>query len=105
MIYFFRQNIRCKGSMKINETIVNNSTQVISNTKMNQMLDKMKPGNAGKDGSKVWEFDKPEPWSKIILLNNAEYPYLFHIKINYFIVGFLLTIVAKISNKDFKSLV
>ena len=64
-----------------NETIVNNSTQVISNTKMNQMLDKMKPGNAGKDGSKVWEFDKPEPWSKIILLNNAEYPYLFHIKI------------------------
>ncbi len=31
---------------------------------------------------KVWEFDKPNPWTKVIYLEQDEYPYYFHIKIN-----------------------
>lgn len=31
---------------------------------------------------KVWEFDKPNPWSRIILNEQDEYPYNFHIKLN-----------------------
>lgn len=29
----------------------------------------------------VWEFDKPNPWSKVILYEQDEYPYHFHLKI------------------------
>ena len=31
---------------------------------------------------KVWEFDKPNPWSRIVLNEQDEYPYNFHIKLN-----------------------
>lgn len=30
---------------------------------------------------KVWEFDKPNPWTKVIYLEQDEYPYYFHIKL------------------------
>jgi hypothetical protein len=30
---------------------------------------------------KVWEFDEPNPWSKIVYNNQDEYPYYFHIKL------------------------
>ena len=29
----------------------------------------------------VWEFDKPNPWSKIVLNKNSDYPYEFYIKL------------------------
>ena len=29
----------------------------------------------------VWEFDKPNPWSKIVLNKKSEYPYEFYIKL------------------------
>jgi hypothetical protein len=71
-----------------NDAMVSSFAQsvITENANMKQLLNKSKskssnPGNSGKSEPKVWEFDKPEPWSKIILLNNAEYPYLFHIKI------------------------
>jgi len=34
-----------------------------------------------KPDHKVWEFDEPNPWSKIVYNNEEEYPYYFHIKL------------------------
>ncbi len=34
-----------------------------------------------KSEPKLWEFDKPNPWTKVILNDQDEYPYYFHIKI------------------------
>ena len=34
-----------------------------------------------KSEPKLWEFDKPNPWTKVILNDQDEYPYNFHIKI------------------------
>ncbi len=31
---------------------------------------------------KVWEFDRPNPWSKVVMNPTDEYPYYFHIKIS-----------------------
>lgn len=31
---------------------------------------------------KIWEFDRPNPWTKVILNDLDEYPYYFYIKIN-----------------------
>lgn len=31
---------------------------------------------------KAWEFDKPNPWTRVILIEQDEYPYYFHIKLN-----------------------
>ena len=31
--------------------------------------------------AEVWEFDKPNPWSKIVLNKKSEYPYEFYIKL------------------------
>jgi len=30
---------------------------------------------------KVWDFDKPNPWTRVILNDQDEYPYYFHIKL------------------------
>ena len=60
---------------------VQNSTPIISSQGIVMENTRIKQSEPGKAEPKVWEFDKPEPWSKIILLNNAEYPYLFHIRI------------------------
>ncbi len=35
-----------------------------------------------KSEPKLWEFDKPNPWTKVILNDQDEYPYYFHIKIS-----------------------
>lgn len=35
-----------------------------------------------KQEPKSWEFDKPNPWSRVILVEQDEYPYYFHIKMN-----------------------
>ena len=34
-----------------------------------------------KDAPDVWEFDKPNPWSKIVFNKNSDYPYEFYIKL------------------------
>ena len=31
---------------------------------------------------KVWEFDRPNPWTRVIYHDKDEYPYHFHFKIN-----------------------
>lgn len=31
---------------------------------------------------KIWEFDRPNPWTKVIFNETDEYPYYFHIKIS-----------------------
>lgn len=31
--------------------------------------------------NKVWEFDRPNPWSKITYDENSQFPYFFHIKL------------------------
>jgi hypothetical protein len=38
-------------------------------------------GFADTKNTNVWEFDKPNPWSKIVLNKTSDYPYEFHIKL------------------------
>lgn len=35
-----------------------------------------------KSEPKAWEFDKPNPWTRVILNEQDEYPYYFYIKLN-----------------------
>lgn len=53
------------------------ATRNIINQRVNNLLVSKKNDK----GEKVWEFSKPEPWSKIILRENDEYPYYYHIKL------------------------
>ena len=38
-------------------------------------------GKATKTGADVWEFDRPNPWTKIVLNKTNDYPYEFYIKV------------------------
>lgn len=62
---------------------VNKSIEHTSNTNIlskDIKLNDPKFNNTNND-SKVIDFDKPNPWSKIIIKENEEYPYFFHIKV------------------------
>lgn len=49
---------------------------------INQVTRINPPKNIQTDNKqKVWEFDKPNPWTKIIFNQNDDFPYYFHIKL------------------------
>ena len=43
---------------------------------------KEKHVNIAENNQKIINYDKPNPWTKLIIYENNEYPYYFHIKIN-----------------------
>jgi hypothetical protein len=48
----------------------------------NESFDVASKSNKQPVEPKLWEFDKPNPWSRILFNEQDEYPYYFHIKIN-----------------------
>jgi hypothetical protein len=54
----------------------------LKNTNENFAVESKVAVNSQPAEPKIWEFDKPNPWTRIILNEQDEYPYYFHIKIN-----------------------
>jgi hypothetical protein len=85
-------------SLSINENILDNQVKVVNQNQVTQNLGseinkivsstqstsnrlmETREGFAN-DEIKVLEFDKPNPWSKVIVDERNPYPFLFHIKL------------------------
>ena len=83
---YFERNVTQPKNNKINkEKMANNYSSVPSNTYQSReriiQPNSVRPPIQSQTGEKVWDFDKPNPWSKIILRESAEYPYNFYIKL------------------------
>lgn len=70
---------------------------------INQRVNDLLVNNKNEKDEKVWEFAKPEPWSKIILKENDEYPYYYHIKLKIPSLNDYETWKQIIPNLDFDS--
>jgi hypothetical protein len=67
---------------KIGVTGVNNPPAILSEAKVKTNINTRETfGDTSEDEDKVMSFDKPNPWTKIIIKKLEEYPYLFHIKV------------------------
>jgi hypothetical protein len=68
-----------KANDKSGMVTINEKPKILSQGKIKENFGQIKP----KQKSQVKEvvFDKPNPWTKIIVDQNQEYPYLFYIKV------------------------
>ncbi len=60
---------------------VNNIPQIVKEGRLAQRQEQRESFSQNNTRNEVIEYAKPNPWSKIIINKNDEYPYLFHIKI------------------------
>ena len=86
--YKFTKSYEDEASKEIAENDANNRRGMVSNitlppsvvNKVNEKFNEEFSNDFSNEVKNVWTFDKPEPWSKIVLID-SEYPYHFYLKV------------------------